>query len=354
MGDEAAGRARPVRVMQSFGPPRPTSNPYIHMLDAALAHEPGIEHLRFDRRRALFGRYDALHLHWPETLLGGSTRLKATARRAYAQALLVRLRLSRVAVVRTVHNVELPRDVTPWERRMLVAIERRADYRILLNDQTRLGPDIPRAASCVIPHGHFREWFATAPAVGREERTIGFVGLVRRYKGVETLLESFAATRGDRPDWRLVIAGKPSSPALADEIRGIAASDDRVESDLRFLSEDDFAGALRRLCGVVLPYRFMHNSGVALAALSLDRPVLVPENDVNVALAAEVGPGWVHTYRGDLTAGDLDGFMAAIADPPASPPDLSARDWSETGRLHAAAYRAARSMRRGDAPGDEG
>src|SRR5699024_7660440 len=62
--------AKPLRVMQSFGPPRPTSNPYIHMLDESLAHTPDLIHQRFGRARAFFGRYDAIHFHWPETLFG--------------------------------------------------------------------------------------------------------------------------------------------------------------------------------------------------------------------------------------------------------------------------------------------
>ena len=41
---------------------------------------------------------------------------------------------------------------------------------------------------------------------------------------------------------------------------------------------------------MVLPYRQMHNSGAVLAALSLDRPVLVPATDQR-GLGAEVGPG---------------------------------------------------------------
>ena len=50
----------------------------------------------------------------------------------------------------------------------------------------------------------------------------------------------------------------------------------------------------------MLPYRHMHNSGAALTALSLDRPVLVPETDVNRDLARETGPGWVVTFAGEL------------------------------------------------------
>ena len=37
--------ARPIRVMQTFGEPRDTTNPYLVMLRAALIEEPSVEHI---------------------------------------------------------------------------------------------------------------------------------------------------------------------------------------------------------------------------------------------------------------------------------------------------------------------
>lgn len=329
--------------MQSFPAPRPTSNPYVHMLDEALAATPGIEHLRFDRRTALVGDYDVLQLHWPETLLGGSTRAKALARRGFAAALAARLALTRVAVVRTVHNVELPKDITAWERRWLQWIERRTDHRIVLNEQTELPGDAGRT---LVPHGDYRGWFSQAPARTAEPGTIAFVGLVRRYKGVEDLVSAFAVTAQAAPSLRLLVAGKPSSGAVESEVRALAANDARVELDLRYLSEDDFAVAIRRSTGVVLPYRFMHNSGSLLAALSLERPVLVPRTRVNEALADEVGAGWITMFDGALTPDDLLVFAASSATAPALPPDLSRRHWRLAGPAHLTAFREAVASRR--------
>ena len=329
--------------MQSFGAPRPTTNPYIRMLDSALADTPGVEHLRFDRRTALFGRYDVLHFHWPETLLGGTTPLRAVVRRLVFAALLVRLRLGRIAVVRTVHNVELPQDVTRWERRMLRAVQSRADFLILLNAQT----EVPgTSASVVIPHGDFRAWFRALGAVDRTPQadTLAFVGLVRRYKGVEQLITAF---RKAASTLRLTVSGNPSTPELSREIAGLAGDDDRISLDLRFLTEEEFAAAVTAAEGVVLPYRFMHNSGTTLAALSLERPVLVPRTEVNEALSAEVGPGWIVMFEGELSTRDLDAFLeTSRAERTAPAPDLSARTWESVGEAHRAAYESAVRARR--------
>lgn len=336
--------ARALRVMQSFGTPRSTSNPYVHMLDEALAAEPGLEHLRFDRRQALFGRFDAIQFHWPEALMGGSTPSRSLARRLFFAALLAKLALTRTAIVRTAHNVGLPDGIGGAERRMLQWVEDHTDLRILLNKNT---PVPPGAATAVIPHGDYRVWFADAPTPSAEPNTLGFVGLVRRYKGVDALLDAFAATRDELPDTTLRICGNPTSADSRRAVERRAADDPRITTDLRYLSEDDFAHAVRSVSGVVLPYRFMHNSGTVLAALSLGRPVLVPRTETNEALADEVGAGWIHMFDGDLHADDLIAFAHATATQPAAEPDLSARTWDHTGRDHLEAFRRAVAHRRG-------
>lgn len=326
------------RVMQSFRPPRPTTNPYIVMLDRALAAEPTLQHERFSWSGALLHRLDALHFHWPEVLLSADRPWKRWGKRQLFRLVLLRARLQGTVIVRTVHNLELPSDLDRATLRLLREVEERAGLRVLLNPHTRPHWDSP---TVVIPHGHYVDWFADVPRVEPEPGSLAFVGLVRRYKGVEALLDAFAATASDRPQLRLRIAGNPTTADLRADLERRAAADPRVGLDLRFLDEPDFATAIMAARGVVLPYRHMHNSGAALAALSLARPVLVPRNEVNTALAAEVGQGWVHQYDGDLDADDLRAFDTALAAPRSPHPDLSGRGWALAGARHAQAYRDA-------------
>lgn len=266
--------------------------------------------------------------------------MKALLRRLYFAALLLRVRLSRIAIVRTSHNVDLP-DVGGWERRLLEKVEKRTSLRIVLNEHTRVDGE-----SVLIPHGHYRDWFTVA----RNEpnpQTLGFVGLVRRYKGVETLIDAFAATADDAPGLRLIISGNPSSAEMRSDVAARASADARINVDLRYLSEEDFAGAVLDAAGIVLPYRFMHNSGSVLAALSLDRPVLIPRNEVNEALANEVGPGWITMFDGDLDAADLLRFHASLATVQGEGPHLEGRDWATVGEQHRAAFARGRALRSG-------
>jgi beta-1,4-mannosyltransferase len=90
----------------------------------------------------------------------------------------------------------------------------------------------------------------------------------------------------------------------------------------------------------VLPYAEMLNSGAALLALSLRRPILVPRNDVNDLLAAEVGEAWVQRFDGPLEAADLLRALAAVraAGLASAAPDLTRRSWDGVGESHAAVY----------------
>jgi hypothetical protein len=98
---------------------------------------------------------------------------------------------------------------------------------------------------------------------------------------------------------------------------------------------------------MVFPYLEMHNSGAVLAALSLARPVLVPRNAVNEALAEEVGPAWVHMFGGRLTPELLASALAAAASlPPGTLPDLSRRDWATAGTAHREVFCSAVARRR--------
>ncbi len=338
------GEPRDLVVLQSFPTPKPTTNPYLVQLKASLDATPGVRVETFSWRAALTGDHDVFHVHWPEILLEGSTPSRAALRRVLAWLLVTRLRVRGTPVVATVHNLRAHESAPGRRSLFLRALSARTVLRIRINAATRLGADQP---SVLIPHGHYRDWFARFPEPATVPGRVVSVGLLRPYKGADVLLRAFAGTRAELPDATLVIAGRPSTPQLADELTELAAADDRVRLDLRFVPDDDFVRDVGRAQLVALPHRDMHNSGGALAALSLARSVLVPDNQANRLLAAEVGDRWVHTYAGELTARDLvDALGDLAAHPPVHPPDLSARGWEVAGRDHLAAYRRAVELAR--------
>lgn len=342
--------ARPLRVLQSFPEPRPTTNPYIVMLKQALESQPGVRLDTFSWRRALTGRYDVFHVHWPEILVSGRTPARALLRQALYVAFLVRLRLRDTAIVRTRHNLELPTGISRREIALLRLTERQTALRIRLNQSTDPGD----GAYATVIHGHYRDWFARYPRPSRQPGRFAYVGLIRRYKAVDSLLRAFTAIPRERADVSLEVGGKPSTERLRTELEALAAGDDRVRLRLEFLSDEELVATVSAAELIVLPYREMHNSGGVLAALSLDRPVLVPDNEVNSRLAAEVGQRWVHRFEPPLTADLLLAALAeAVAARQAAPeevPDLSARDWTGTAEQHLSAYHRAVALSRRPRP----
>ncbi|MBW3084134.1 hypothetical protein KEM60_00318 [Austwickia sp. TVS 96-490-7B] len=332
--------SRPLRVLASFPQPRPTTNPYIVMLKECLEAHPQIHLDTFTWRRALTGDYDLFHAHWPEILVSGHTPLKALIRQALFAAMLTRMRARRTAIVRTVHNIDLPQGISWRERALLRRFERRTDLRIVLNPHTP-APEPTRT----IPHGHYRDWFAHYPDAAPQPGRVAYLGLIRRYKAVDTLIRAFIQTPTDSPARSLFIGGKPSSTELAQDMEELAARDPRVELALTFLPEADLVDAVRSAALLVQPAPDMHNSGTVLMALSLDRPVLIPDNAVNRDLAAEVGPGWIHTFTGTLTSDDIERALrdCTLQD---THPRLDGRDWSTTAHAHLQAYRAAFALPR--------
>ncbi|WP_220484060.1 glycosyltransferase [Microlunatus kandeliicorticis] len=310
------------------------------MLKEALAAVPGVTVLSFGWRRALTARFDVFHVHWPEILVSGRTPARAWVRRLLFVAFVLRLRLRRVPIVRTVHNLELPSGIPPVEVRLLQWLDRQVAGYVVLNAFT---PTPDRRPAALVPHGHYRDWFARHPARAAEEGRIGYFGLIRRYKGVEDLVRAFVTI--DDPTVRLSVAGRPSGPDLVRAIEQAAGGDPRVELRFGFLDDASLVDQVTRSRLVVLPYRHMHNSGGALTALSLDRPVLVPDNEVNRALQEEVGATWVQTYTGELTGEDLRRALQAVTGLTGQP-DLSARAWNLAGLAHRDAFLAARSRAR--------
>jgi beta-1,4-mannosyltransferase len=287
----------------------------------------------FDWRRALTGRYDVLHVHWPEQILRAGTARGRFTKRLQFRLLLLRLRLLKRPIVRTLHNLEPHESGDKAELGLFTALDRQTRLFVKLNTttETPAGSD-----SVTILHGHYRDRFGPlAEGTTRPGRLLYF-GLIRPYKGVDVLIEEFQ--RLDDANLDLRIVGRPSA-GMGELVTAATKADPRISAVLEFVSDTDLVAEVKQAELVVLPYREMHNSGVALVALSLARPVLVPRTPANEALAAEVGPGWVHQFDAPLSGDVIENVLAAVrSSPPAEEPRMANRDWDTIGEALYQAY----------------
>jgi GT2 family glycosyltransferase/glycosyltransferase involved in cell wall biosynthesis len=327
-------------VLESVDPPHSMTNPYITQLIDSLP--PDVHPRFFSWRTALLGKYDVLHVHWPDAYLYGRDPARTALRAALFLAMLLRIRLTGRAVVRTIHNV-VPHEAVSWWRAPLLRLcDRWTTVWITLTDHVHPPDDEP---TVLIPHGHYRNWFARRQHSTTVRGRLAFVGLIRRYKGVDTLVRAFTATSD--PALELHVVGRVDDADTGRVLADAAAADPRLTVLDTYVSDDELVRQLTEAELVVLPFRTSTNSGSVLLALSLDRPVLVPRTDVVAELAAEVGDGWVLSYDGELDATTLTDALDHVREHPLrSRPDLSRRDWDELGRRHEEAFRVAVALRR--------
>ncbi len=136
---------------------------------------------------------------------------------------------------------------------------------------------IPAERVRVIHHGAF-DYLTRLPderplppeLADAEGPVILFFGLLRPYKGVDTLLEAFRRLDGAE----LWIAGNPRMEL--EPLRRLAAeAPGRVRFLSRFVEDAEIPALMRRADVVVLPYRDAEHSGVLYAALAFGKPLVL-------------------------------------------------------------------------------
>lgn len=136
---------------------------------------------------------------------------------------------------------------------------------------------IPTERVHVIPHGPLDyltglpEETPLAPELAAVEGpVILFFGLLRPYKGIDTLLEAFASVEGAE----LWIAGMPRmSMAPLEELARRAPG--RVRFVPRFIPDPEIPALMRRADVLALPYREIEQSGVLHAGLAFGKPMVL-------------------------------------------------------------------------------
>jgi len=102
-------------------------------------------------------------------------------------------------------------------------------------------------------------------------------GALHAYKGLDLLLRAFAALpRDDNPDTRLLLAGRPADPAVAEALRSAADKDSRIILCSEFIADEDVQNYFRAADIVVLPYAESLNSGVVWLSFTFGLPIILP------------------------------------------------------------------------------
>jgi len=198
----------------------------------------------------------------------------------------------------------------------------------------------------VIPHGAFdyltrlpEERPLPAELEGAEGPVILFFGLLRPYKGIETLLAAFRRLSGAE----LWIVGNPRMDV--EPLRALAAAaPGRVRFVTRFVDDAEIPAIFRRADVVALPYLDAEHSGVLYTGLAFGKPMVVSAvggfPEVAAAGAARlVPPGDTAALAAALA--ELSGDAAARAELAAAAERAAAGpfSWEEAARRSLDLYR---------------
>ena len=231
-----------------------------------------------------------VHLHWMHRYLKAIRGRRRFAARRTLWELRILRRLG-VRIVWTLHNIgdhDRHRDKLEMVfHRQLVelcdaVICHCAATRRLAIEAYGLRPEVQDRLH-VVPHGNYLGWYPdtigraearAALGLGSSERVFLFLGQIRRYKGVEDLLQVFRQL--DAPDARLVVAGRADRDRTGERIALAAAEDPRVTVALGEVPDDRMQVYLRAADASVLPYKDVLTSGTAILAMTFGQPVVAP------------------------------------------------------------------------------
>lgn len=324
-----------ITVLEVAAPPDGTTR-YVDQVVTTAS--PSTKFRYFTWRNAFLSHYDVLHVHWPENLIRHASRIRRGIQPLALMLLLVALRLRRIPIVRTLHNLAPHEQGSPLERLALRALDRSTRVFVTINPVTRA----PRGIEVSIPHGHYRARFEQHARRDTAAGTLTYAGLIRPYKGIERLIKAFESLPIGLVD-NLRIVGKPT-PELRAHIENVCARDPRISARLAFVPDADLVAELTQAELVCLPYDEMHNSGMALVGLSMDRPILAPSTPTTRALSDEVGSGWMYLFDGPLDATKLAAAInqQRVDTSTRSPrPVLEDRDWQLVSERYETAFRIA-------------
>jgi glycosyltransferase involved in cell wall biosynthesis len=243
-----------------------------------------------------------LHMHWTSAVLArAGSQADARRRLDRLQVLLDRSARADIRIAWTVHNV-LPHERRFHELEVDVCriLAERADLIHVLHEKTVSLTEpyyqLPRDKVRVVPHASYLGVYPNV--IGRVQAryqlgvppralTFCFVGAVRRYKGIDRLIDAFSAVFRERGDARLLLAGPGLSGAEVRRLSARARAVRGIITRLERIPEWDLQIYLNAADVVVLPYEEALNSGALMLAFTFGRPVIASRRGLMTDLVTE-------------------------------------------------------------------
>lgn len=279
------------------------ANPYQSLLASALSKEHvetafipfSLSLLPLTKSIKGMKSVDVVHVHWITDILQPLMWTKSNLVFYIKFSLLIidvfLVRLRGKKVVWTVHN-KLAHQQLNTKRELLVrkwlakSVNRVIFHSIEAQElvSNMLNIDI-RSKSKIIFHGNYLGSYP-APSNSKLDlreryglpssgRLISYVGVLRPYKGIETLIEAFSKVQSK--SMRLLISGNPNSTQYKAQLAQMAIDNSRISTDFQFLPDQKMVDYLAMSDVICLPFSDTLTSGSTILAMSYAKPLILPE-----------------------------------------------------------------------------
>lgn len=194
-------------------------------------------------------------------------------------------RLKGIRIIALVHNL-IPHESWPGAKLLARVFLKQCQGSIYLSKATlgqlkSLMPNSIAKRARLGFHPAYTQYLARQEKpLPREPYTVLFFGLIKKYKGLQVLIEAMPLVLKQIPQAKLIIAGEVygKDDGYLQQIEELHI-EDQVEPHLRYIPDDEVAGFFQRASLCVLPYLSATQSGVIALSYAFGLPVLASNLD---------------------------------------------------------------------------
>ena len=219
-----------------------------------------------------FGNYDVIHIQ--------------SFRNIEIESILYRItRRKNVKYIHTLHNI-LPHEAKAKDKENYGRIYRLCDALIAHNQASRAAfisvyPEYESKVR-IVPHGAYSYIRDLVHPMKQTDKTVFYVlGLIRKYKGIDILLEAVTKlSHEDQEKCHVIIAGRQDKRVDATDYEGYIRKnnlEDLVTFIPRKVTDEEMAQYYNSSDVCVFPYRNIYGSGALMMAYVFEKPVLVSD-----------------------------------------------------------------------------
>jgi beta-1,4-mannosyltransferase len=243
--------------------------------------------------RFLFHRltgWNILHLHWlsPFVLPGENKYLKYISS-LYLLSFLVLIKILNFKLVWTLHENLPQEDEFHDDKTIRRIVSKFSDITIFhspaaLVEANELGFDTKNAH--IIPHGNYNDSYPNNVSQEKARKKLElnkndfvflFFGMVKPYKGIDTLLETFEKLLDENKKIKLILAGESTNKKLNELILKYEKKySNNISLFLHHIDVEDVQYFFNAADIVILPFKKNTTSGSAVLAMSFGKPLIAP------------------------------------------------------------------------------